>query len=72
VRVSKGGQRQGRLPTTARGLPHAIETHRFAMLLRVRWCGSLADARRPRPQLRMNPSSSRDAQSIVFSTASPL
>jgi hypothetical protein len=25
VRVSKGGQRQGRLPTTARGLPRAID-----------------------------------------------
>jgi hypothetical protein len=30
------------LPITARGLPRAIETHRCAMLLRMRLCGSTA------------------------------
>ena len=39
MRVSKGRQRQGRWPTTGRGLPRPIETHRSAMLLRVRWYG---------------------------------
>jgi len=41
VRVSKGGQRQGGLPT--------FETHRYAMLLRVRWCDfTFSEASQPR------------------------